>query len=169
MYACNTVGSTSSVYIIICLSYFILHTFSLSLSLSLSLSHSISLSSMLSHIHACKHNTNTKNECTHTHTHTHFPPTPPPPPHTHRVLESQVAELSSSRAELLSELEKCKSEMKISQESHTSQLQALERENDVLREQLKKYVGMVQAHRRESTAKTTESAITSSGSGTAGM
>ena len=78
--------------------------------------------------------------------------------HTHRELESQVSELSSSRAELLSELEKCQSEMKVSQETHSNQLQALERENDLLREQLKKYVGMVQAQRRESSARTTEGA-----------
>ena len=39
-----------------------------------------------------------------------------------------------------------------------NQLQALERENDLLREQLKKYVGMVQAQRREFSAKTTEGA-----------
>ena len=72
-------------------------------------------------------------------------------------LESQVSELTSSRAQLLSELEKCQSEMKVSQESHSNQLQALERENDMLREQLKKYVVMVQAQRRETSAKTTES------------
>ena len=46
----------------------------------------------------------------------------------------------------------------MSQETHSNQLQALERENDLLREQLKKYVGMVQAQRRESSAKTTEGA-----------
>ena len=69
-----------------------------------------------------------------------------------------MAELSSSRLELLSELDKCHSEMKVSQERHSNQLQALERENDLLRDQLKKYVGMVQAQRRESSAKTTESA-----------
>ena len=46
----------------------------------------------------------------------------------------------------------------MSQESHSNQLQALERENDnMLREQLKKYIVMVQAQRRESSAKTTES------------
>ena len=65
--------------------------------------------------------------------------------------------LTSSRAELLSELEKCQSEMKVSKESHSNQLQALERENDMLREQLKKYVVIVQAQRRESSsAKITE-------------
>ena len=48
--------------------------------------------------------------------------------------------------------------MKMSQETHSNQLQALERENDLLREQLKKYVDMVQAQRRESSAKTTEGA-----------
>ena len=57
--------------------------------------------------------------------------------------------------------------MKVSQETHSNQLQALERENDLLREQLKKYVGMVQAQRRETSAKTTENAaqmaVTSSG------
>ena len=57
--------------------------------------------------------------------------------------------------------------MKVSQETHSNQLQALEKENDVLRDQLKKYVGMVQAQRRESSAKTLESAaqmaLTSSG------
>ena len=47
----------------------------------------------------------------------------------------------------------------MSQETHSNQLQALERENDLLREQLKKYVGMVQAQRRESSAKTTEGAV----------
>ena len=78
--------------------------------------------------------------------------------HPHRELESQVSELSSSQAELLSQLEKCQSEMKMSQETHSNQLQALERENDLLREQLKKYVDMVQAQRRESSAKTTEGA-----------
>ena len=93
-------------------------------------------------LHTCMH--------THMHTHTHR--------HTrrHRELESQVSEL---RAELPSELEKCQSEMKVSQKTHSNQLQALERENDLLREQLKKYVGMVQAQRRESSAKTTESAV----------
>ena len=44
----------------------------------------------------------------------------------------------------------------MSQESHSNQLQALERENGMLREQLKKYIVMVQAQRRESSAKTTE-------------
>ena len=92
----------------------------------------------------------------HTHTHTHT--------RRHRELESQVSEF---RAELFSELEKCQSEMRVSQEIHSNQLQALERENDLLREQLKKYVGMVQAQRRESSAKTTESAaqmaVTNSG------
>ena len=49
--------------------------------------------------------------------------------------------------------------MRVSQETHSNQLQALESEND-LREQLKKYVGMVQAQRRESSTKlkTTEGA-----------
>ena len=67
-----------------------------------------------------------------------------------------MSQLSSSRAELLSELERCRSDLKVAQESHTNQLQALERENDLLRDQLKKYVGMVNAHRRESSAKSTE-------------
>ena len=44
----------------------------------------------------------------------------------------------------------------MSQESHSNQLQALERENDMLRKQLKKYIVMVQAQRRESSAKTTD-------------
>ena len=35
--------------------------------------------------------------------------------------------------------------MKVSQETHSNQLLALERENDLLRKQLKKYGGMVQA------------------------
>lgn len=35
-------------------------------------------------------------------------------------------------------------------EAHSSQKQALEKENDLLREQLKKYVSIVQARRRES-------------------
>lgn len=34
-------------------------------------------------------------------------------------------------------------------EAHSSQKLALERENDLLREQLKKYVGIVQAQRRD--------------------
>ena len=106
----------------------------------------------------CSHN---KSNHTHTHTHTHTYVHTRAHTHTHthshRELESQVSELTSSRAELLSELEKCQSEMKVSQESHSNQLQALERENDMLREQLKKYVVMVQAQRRESSAKTTES------------
>ena len=45
----------------------------------------------------------------------------------------------------------------MSQESHSNQLQALERKDGMLREQLKKYLVMVQAQRRESSAKTTES------------
>ena len=79
-----------------------------------------------------------------------------------------MSQLSSSRAELLSELERCRSDLKVAQESHTNQLQALERENDLLRDQLKKYVGMVQAHRRESSAKSTENvAQATASSGTA--
>lgn len=35
------------------------------------------------------------------------------------------------------------------------------RENDLLREQLKKHVGMLQAHRKESSAKLTESLVSS--------
>ena len=46
-------------------------------------------------------------------------------------------------------------------DSHGVQLQALERENDLLREQLKKYVGMLQAQRRESSANNTESLVPS--------
>ena len=70
--------------------------------------------------------------CAYTHTHSHS--------HTHslslahRELESQVSELSTSPATLLSELEKCQSEMKVFQETHSNQLQVLERENDLLRE-----------------------------------
>lgn len=79
-----------------------------------------------------------------------------------------MSQLSSSRTELLSELERCRSDLKAAQESHTNQLQALERENDLLRDQLKKYVGIVQAHRRESSAKSTENvAQATAASGTA--
>ena len=52
--------------------------------------------------------------------------------------------------------------MKVSQESHSNQLQALERENDMLREQLKKYVVMVQAQRRESSAESVAQMVTNS-------
>ena len=48
--------------------------------------------------------------------------------------------------------------MKVSQETHSNQLLALERENDLLRKQLKKYGGLVQAQRKESSAKAMEGA-----------
>ncbi len=54
-----------------------------------------------------------------------------------------MAELESTRSQLLSDLEASTNEIASLRESHTSQLAGLERENDLLREQLKKYVGMV--------------------------
>ena len=72
-----------------------------------------------------------------------------------RQLEKQLHEVQQSRAQLIAELGNYQSQVA----SHTTQQESLERENDLLREQLKKYVGMVQIIRRESSAKTTESVV----------
>lgn len=61
-------------------------------------------------------------------------------------------------------LEKLDQEIAGMREAHSGQRLALERENDLLREQLKKYVNMVQAQRKENSLSASDS-ISSSNSG----
>ena len=54
-------------------------------------------------------------------------------------------------------LEASREEIEATRDAHSSQKLALERENDLLREQLKKYVSMVQAQRREVSSESSSS------------
>ena len=80
-----------------------------------------------------------------------------------RKLEGQVSELLGKVHNLEEELEKHLQEMDDEREAHSMQKLALERENDLLREQLKKYVSIVQAQRQESPPTMSNSDATSSG------
>lgn len=57
--------------------------------------------------------------------------------------------LAKTVSELQEELDRCRQERDGLQEAYLGQKQALERENDLLRDQLKKYVSMVQAQQKE--------------------
>lgn len=74
-----------------------------------------------------------------------------------------LRQLKEKMAEQLRALERSNQEMEEMREAHSNQKLALERENDLLREQLKKYVGMVQAQRKETSSSASDS-ITSSNS-----
>ena len=68
-----------------------------------------------------------------------------------------MSNLETHCQELNEELKECKQELCGMREAHSGQRVALERENDLLREQLKKYIGIVQAQRRETPVQTSES------------
>jgi chromosome segregation ATPase len=66
--------------------------------------------------------------------------------------QATMAELDQERErvkELEKEVNKLKQELNIRGDTHSQQQQALERENDLLREQLKRYVGMVQSQNQD--------------------
>jgi hypothetical protein len=62
----------------------------------------------------------------------------------------RVSELESKKCVLTQELERSMQVVEDEREVHSNQRLGLERENDLLREQLKKYVSIVQAQRRDS-------------------
>lgn len=66
-----------------------------------------------------------------------------------RDLRQEASELQERLQILHKELEKSRQEIAGAREAHASQRLVLERENDLLRDQLKKYVGMVQAQHKE--------------------
>lgn len=66
---------------------------------------------------------------------------------------------------LQKELEKSRLDIENTRKAHSSQKLALERENDLLREQLKKYVSMVQVQRKETPSISNSDSLTSSTSG----
>ena len=69
-----------------------------------------------------------------------------------RVLSSQVTELQEEVKQLKEELRQSEEELSRERGAQSSHKVALERENDLLREQLKKYVNIVQAQRKESSS-----------------
>lgn len=82
-----------------------------------------------------------------------------------RKLNKELLELQGCYQVLEEELEASRQETSDIREAHAGQKQALERENDLLREQLKKYVGMVQAQRKETQVRNSDSLT----SGTSGL
>ena len=64
-----------------------------------------------------------------------------------------VGELEQRVESLSTQVEQAKQTSRQLQETHAGKLQALERENDLLREQLKKYVSMVQTQWKGSPSK----------------
>ncbi len=79
-------------------------------------------------------------------------------------LMKNASELEMTCQELEKSLLESKQEVDEIRESYMGQKQGLERENDLLREQLKKYVNMVQAQKRENNVQKSES-LTSTSSG----
>lgn len=82
-----------------------------------------------------------------------------------RALTVDVAELRVQVQLLQKQEENNQEDIDNEREAHSSQKQALERENDLLHEQLKKYVSIVQAQRRESPSASNSDSFTSSTSG----
>ena len=68
------------------------------------------------------------------------------------MLSSQVTELQNQVKLLQEELNSSRQELDSEKELQSSHKLALERENDLLREQLKKYVSIVQSQRSSSTS-----------------
>ncbi len=69
-----------------------------------------------------------------------------------RALSGRVSELQEEVKHLQEELNRSKKELASEKEVQSSNKVALERENDLLREQLKKYVSIVQSQRKESSS-----------------
>ncbi len=70
-----------------------------------------------------------------------------------RQLTDTVLHLEHRIEGLLQEAEQARQSSMQLQEAHSGKLQALERENDLLREQLKKYLAMVQGQWKDSPTK----------------
>ena len=65
----------------------------------------------------------------------------------------KIQDLEDQVDKLLRELEQARHTYRSIQEAHSGKLQVLERENDLLREQLKKYVSLVQQQLTQSPCK----------------